>query len=411
MSHESCAPRYRLYTSRRSYSLPWRFSNDDSLDRLEREICKRFDVAAAVCVPMARTGLYLTFCELIRPGQRVVMSPLTIIDIVNAVLLAGGIPVFGDIDPESCGLDPNQAESLIDGNTGAVLITHLHGGSAGAQTFRDICRRRGAPLIEDTAQAFGAVECGRRLGTIGDAGIYSFGFYKNVNAWRGGIVVSQNSSLIDRISRRVALLPVLSKARLLAASLRGLITDLATRPRVFGTVTHPVFRYAILHDVELLTGMLDAERGMGRVSTMPSRYMDAMSSTQASIALSQLDRVDVDSRTRIEHARRYDEGLGALKVLKRRPQNGDLSHIYTSYPIRVQDRDQLLRYAQFRWRDFGRQVLRNCADLPDFAELRRDCPNARAAAHQLVLLPTYPRYPIIDIERNIDVIQKFFRKK
>ena len=100
MSREwSPHPRYRLYTGPSSYYLPLRapfpaqLERGDDMARFESEICRRFDVAAAVCVPMARTGLYLALREMIREGQAVVMSPLTIVDAVNMVLLAGGVPV------------------------------------------------------------------------------------------------------------------------------------------------------------------------------------------------------------------------------------------------------------------------------------------------------------------------------
>src|SRR5207249_2095649 len=140
--------------------------SSDVVRDFEAEVCRRFGAAAAVCVPMARTGLFLTLLETIQPGRKVIMSPLTIIDVVNAVLLAGGIPVFSDICRKSCSIDPGKAELLIDKDTSAILITHLHGQTAGAHIFRDICSRRGVRLIEDAAQAFGAIENGRRLGTI-----------------------------------------------------------------------------------------------------------------------------------------------------------------------------------------------------------------------------------------------------
>src|SRR6185503_8273140 len=82
-------PRYRLYSAAASY-LPSLAVSPDAIEQFEAEIRERFQVSAAVCVPMARTGLYLTLQEMIQPGQKVVMSPLTIIDVVNAVLLAGG---------------------------------------------------------------------------------------------------------------------------------------------------------------------------------------------------------------------------------------------------------------------------------------------------------------------------------
>jgi dTDP-4-amino-4,6-dideoxygalactose transaminase len=407
-------PRYRLYTSAASYAAaarqlaPRGRDAGESCARLEAEVCRRFDVAAAVCVPMARTGLYLVLQELIRPGQTVVMSPLTIVDVVNMVLLSGGIPVFADIRRDSCGVNPEIVEDLIDHRTGAVLITHLHGETADALVFRDICRRRRVPLIEDAAQAFGAVENGRRLGTIGDLGVYSFGFYKNVNAWRGGMVVAQDPDLIAGIRRRMKHLPALPCRRLLAIALSGLLTDLATWPPLFGTVTHSLIRLSVRRRIEAVNRRLDPESGARRLEVMPAEYLFRMTTSQATLAMVQLDLVDTHTRARIHNAAMYDHGLAGIECLIRPEWRGDGSNIYTCYPIRCRGRDNLLRHALLQRRDFAAQHLRNCADLPEFKELRRDCPNARGAALELVLLPTYPRYPAGEIARNIDMIQSFF---
>ncbi|HYK88113.1 MAG TPA: DegT/DnrJ/EryC1/StrS family aminotransferase [Acidobacteriota bacterium] len=409
-------PRYRLYTSASSYSVPLRqfFSgrrHSAGLPaQLEAAIRSRFGVNAAVCVPMARTGLYLGLKEMIRPGQAVVMSPLTIVDVVNMVLLAGGVPVFADIHRQSCSLDPDEAESLIDGRTGAVLISHLHGEGANAHVFRDLCRRRGVPLIEDAAQAFGAVENGCRLGTIGDLGIYSFGFYKNVNTWRGGMLVSHDAGLIDRVRNRLSRETLLPGWGLLLLSLHGLLTEIGTWPPFFASIVYPLVRHSLVHGIQPVNRWLDPEAGATRISSLPRDYMYRMTAAQASLALARLDRVDADTNCRITHAAAYHRGLAGLTGLIIPEWKGGQSNIYTYYPVQCQDRDALLRYAMIHNRDFAAQHLRNCADMPDFGEYHRDCPNARAASRELVLLPTYPRYPAEEVVRNIHVIRDFFRQ-
>ncbi len=381
----------------------------DMVVRLEADICRRFDVAAAACVPLARTGLWLGLLEMIRPGQTVVMSPLTIVDVVNMVALAGGIPRFADIRTISCGMDPESTEALIDHRTGAVLLTHLHGDSAGAHAFREICRSHGVPLIEDTAQAFGTTENRRRLGTIGDLGVYSFGFYKNVNAWRGGMVVSQDPALIRRIRRRIDALPELPNRRLLPIAMKGLLTDLATWPPLFSPVVHPMLRYSYMNGIESVNRRLDPEHGATRVASVPADYLYRMTAAQAQLALAQLNSVDAASRARITNAALYERGLSGSEHFVKPEWRGDGSNTYTYYPVRCRERDALLRHAMRHGRDFAAQHLRNCADLPEFREFYRHCPNARAAARELILLPTYPRYPTAEIERNIEAIRDFLR--
>jgi perosamine synthetase len=413
-NHWSPHPRFRLYTSLSSYVATLRYlfyalrNSTEAAEKLEAEIRQRFDVTAAVCVPMARTGLFLGLRELIRPGRTVVMSPLTIQDIVNAVILAGGIPLFADICRESCAIDPEQVESLIDHRTGAVLITHLHGETAGAHIFREICSRRGVPLIEDAAQAFGAAEGSERLGTIGDLGIFSFGVYKNVNAWRGGMLVSQDPALISKIRRAVNQLPLLPKRRLLALGLGGLFTDLATWPPLFANFIHPIIRYSFMHGIQAINHRLDPEHHAIRLKTLPADYLFRMTAAQSELIIRQLNHVDADSRARIGHASAYRRALSSLESLIVPKWHDGLSHIYTYYPIQCDRRENLLRYAMKSKRDFAPQYLRNCASLPQFREFNRDCPNAQAVAGELVLLPTYPRYPDAEIRKNIETIQEFF---
>ena len=160
---------------------------------------------------MARVAIYLVLKNIIKPGQGVIMSPYTIADVVNMVVLAGGIPVFTDIERNSCNIDPNKVEQLIDDNTGAVLVTHLHGIGADIDNISKICHKYNIYLIEDSAQAFGGYKDGKRLGTIGDIGIYSLGMYKNINSWYGGVIVSNNKDLINKIRSEISQYDYLSK--------------------------------------------------------------------------------------------------------------------------------------------------------------------------------------------------------
>src|SRR5438093_270187 len=289
-------PRYRLYTTRGDYRSAL-FDTEHAADNFEREVCRRFNVAAAVCVPMARVGLYLVLREVIRPGQKVILSPLTIVDVVNAVL-------------------------------------------------------------------------------------------------------------IERIREHVRKFRQLSKWRLLIRMLAGSAVDAATHPPVFARFTYPLVR----RNYGIINRQLDPEHHATRWSRIPECHLRRMRNSQAQIGLGKLDRVDLDAMCRIEHAQLYHEGFEQVDGIITPQRRTDLSHIYAYFPIQIHDRDGLLRYSQIRRRDFAAQHLRNCAELPMFSDFHRDCPNARAAARELVLLPTYPRYPVSEIKKNIEVISEFARR-
>jgi dTDP-4-amino-4,6-dideoxygalactose transaminase len=129
---------------------------------------------------------------------------------------------------------------------------------------------------------------------------------------------------------------------------------------------------------------------------------------QARIILGQLDGVDDAIRARVGYAQLYHEGLRDVPGVLLPPLRSDFSHTYSYFPIQVEDRKALLRYLMQERCDVAGQHLHNCADLPCFQEFHRDCPNARATAGSVVLLPTYPRYSRRDVQRNIRVIRAHF---
>jgi dTDP-4-amino-4,6-dideoxygalactose transaminase len=135
-----------------------------------------------------------------------------------------------------------------------------------------------------------------------------------------------------------------------------------------------------------------------------------MTPGQARAGIAQLARVDSDADIRIRNAEMYRRGLSGIPGLVLPPDPEPYQHVYVYFPVQVERRTEFVKWMMRHNRDIAAQHLRNCADLPSFAEFAGDCPNARAVAAGTVLLPTYPRYPAAEIERNIEVIQTYFHR-
>ncbi len=407
-------PRYRIYSRFRDYRtiaadvLTGRTGRGDGTRDLETAIERENDAAHALCIAKARVGIFLTIRALIEPGQKVVLSPYTISDVINMVICAGGVPVFADLEPDTCNVDASDVERIIDADTGAVMITHLHGLACDVERISAVCKERGVPLVEDAAQAFGTRVAGRRVGTFGDAGIYSFGQYKNLNSFFGGMIVTSNADLANKLRDEVKDLPNQEIGYYLAKVARGAASDLATWPPIFKNFTYRVFRYGFLHDVGLLNSQVTVDIDPQIKNDLPETYLRRMTPMQARIVRSQLADVDENIRVRVEFAKAYHEGLSDIEELGLPPLRTDFSHTYTYFPVQADDRDKLLRHLMREKRDMAAQHLHNCADLPCFSEFYRDCPNARRTARSVILLPTYPRYSKADVERNIGSIRRYF---
>lgn len=405
-------PRYRLYTNFKSY---WSFLFDlvsgrlkkgNEVAELEKALTEKVGVANVVCISMARVGIYLTIKHLIKQGQEVIMSPYTIADVVNMVISAGGLPVFADIEQASCNLDPAKIEPLISGNTGAVLVTHLHGVSARIEEILAICQKHNLPLVEDAAQAFGTKVNGRWLGTFGTAGIYSFSMYKNVNGWYGGAVVSKNQELMEKIRAKLGQWPYQSPKFIAKRMLKGLVSDILTNPLIFKPLTYWIFRYGFLHDIHWINRWVEIELNLKRYDVFPQHYQARLTPWQARLILPQLARVEADSQNRLQKAELYHQGLKDIAGLVLAPMDFGSTCMY--FPIQYADRQKLLKHLMRQGRDVAAQHLKNCADLPSFAAFHRDCPIAGKTANEVIILPTYPRYSITEVKKNIEAIQSFF---
>jgi dTDP-4-amino-4,6-dideoxygalactose transaminase/acetyltransferase-like isoleucine patch superfamily enzyme len=126
-------------------------------------------------------------------GDEVITVPFTFVATAAAILYAGAKPVFVDVDPRFLTMDVNRLEAAITPRTKAIMPVHLYGQAADMDSIMDIARRHGLVVIEDAAQAHGAEYKGRRVGSIGDLGCFSFYPGKNLGAYgEGGMVVTNN---------------------------------------------------------------------------------------------------------------------------------------------------------------------------------------------------------------------------
>lgn len=158
-------------------------------------------VRHCVAVNTGTSALHLALlCAGVRPGDEVLTVPMTFIATTWAVSYVGATPVFVDVEPERCTMDPDQVEARITRKTKAILPVHLYGQPADLEPLLDISERHGIPLIEDAAQAHAAKYHGRAAGTLGLCGCFSFYPGKNLGAYgEGGAVVTNDDAVAERL--------------------------------------------------------------------------------------------------------------------------------------------------------------------------------------------------------------------
>ena len=134
------------------------------------------------------------------PGDEVILPAWTWHSCYTTILMTGALPVFAEVD-ESFTLDAADVEAKITPQTKVIMAVHLFGAPADMDRIMAVARKHGLKVLEDVAQSAGAQYKGKRLGTIGDAGIYSFQLHKMITAGEGGAVVTADPMVFERASR------------------------------------------------------------------------------------------------------------------------------------------------------------------------------------------------------------------
>ncbi|MBI3997809.1 MAG: DegT/DnrJ/EryC1/StrS aminotransferase family protein [Armatimonadetes bacterium] len=293
----------------------------------------------------------------IGPGDRVVTSPFSFAATSHAVIHAGAEPVFADVDPATCNLDPNAVEAVLRrGRVRAILAVHLYGLPADMLAFRQLADRYGVLLIEDAAQAHGASIAGQRVGTFGDAAIFSFYPTKNMTTGEGGMVTTANPDVTRR-------------ARLLVDP-RG---DEEYAYEVVG------FNYR-------------------------------MTEMAAAIGLVQLRHLDERNEQRREYAARYSNAFADLSWLRTPTEPPGYRHVFHQYTMRVpRHRDAFSRHLTAA--GVGNRIYYPRL-IPQTPAYRRRgfggaFPDAEQLTREVLSVPVHPGLSPGDVGAVIDAVRAF----
>jgi perosamine synthetase len=173
-----------------------RLSLGPKLDEFENSVATYTGAAHAIAVNSGTSGLHLCVRALgITEGDEVIVPSFAFIAVANAIRYERALPVFVDVDAETLSLDPEKIEAAITPRTRAILVVHTFGCPADLSAILGIARKHGLSVIEDACEAIGAEYHGRKVGPLGDAGVFGFYPNKQITTGEGGMIVTQNSEL------------------------------------------------------------------------------------------------------------------------------------------------------------------------------------------------------------------------
>src|SRR5690606_4228947 len=176
----------------------WRGSGEAVSD-FEQKYAEMIGAKRCLATASGTTALLVALHVLgVDAGDEVIVSPYTFIATYNTIFMNKALPVFADTNPETFLIDPTKIEARITDRTTAILPVHIYGLPVDMDKVNEIAKKHKLKVIEDACQAWLGEYKGKKLGTIGDLGCFSFQNSKNLPAGEGGAVVGNNNEIMDR---------------------------------------------------------------------------------------------------------------------------------------------------------------------------------------------------------------------
>jgi UDP-2-acetamido-3-amino-2,3-dideoxy-glucuronate N-acetyltransferase len=310
---------------------------------LEREVAAYCGCNHAIGVSSGSDALLLSLMALgISPGDEVITTPFTFFATAGCIHRLFAKPVFVDIRPDTFNIDPSQIEKHITAKTKAIIPVHLFGQCAEMNPLMELAQSYGIPVVEDAAQAIGSEYYGRRAGSIGNVGCFSFFPSKNLGGFGdGGMITTNDDQLAEKIR---------------------VMRNHGAKPKYFHPIVGGNFR------------------------------LDALQSAILSVKLKYLDSW---TEKRISNSEYYTERLSRMvssRLQLRTPSTNADRHIFNQYVIRVQDRDGLA--AWLKSNKIGTEIyyplplhLQEC--FAHFGYQEGDLSESELAAKDVLALPIY----------------------
>jgi len=324
----------------------------------EKEFAKYCGVKYAVAVGNGTDALYLALraCG-IKKGDEVITSPFTFIATAEAITLNGAKPVFVDIKDDTFNINPDLIEGAITSKTKAIIPVHLFGQPANMDSIMRIAKKHKLIVIEDAAQAHGAKYNGKKAGSMGDAGIFSFFPAKNLGAYGdAGIIVTNNKNIFEKSE---------------------MLRDHGRKEKY-------------VHLIEGINSRLDE--------------------IQAAVLRIKLRHLNNWNALRRKNARIYDGLLKDIKGITTPKNFKNTEPIYYFYVIRSHKRDILKEFLKKSGIDTGIHYPIPLHLQPAYKYLgykKGDFPNAEKVSKEILSLPIYPELTVKQIRFIAKSIKNF----
>lgn len=330
------------------------FIGGEKVEKFEKSLCNYLDVKYSISVGNGTDALMIALLALNLEKKEVIVPAFSFFATSEAIVQAGYVPVFVDVNLENCNIDVNKIEEKINNNTGAILPVHLFGNSAQMNGIVELASRYNLKIIEDVAQSFGTSYGNEKLGTLGDAGCFSFFPTKTLGAYGDGGAIVTNDENVYRKCKMI----------------RNHGAETKYLNEIFG-------------------------------------YNSRLDSIQADILNIKLSNIDLTINQRIKAGRYYDNlfsNIDGIQLLN----NSNSTFNYYSILIKNGQRDSLRQYLNSKNISTAIYYPMTLPSLPAH-NLTESFPFAELACEEILSLPIWPNIKQAQLDYVVSEVKNYFK--
>lgn len=330
------------------------------IPEFEAKVAQYCGAKYAVAVNSGTAALHIACCAAgITTGDEVITSPITFVASANCVLYCGGRPVFADVRPDTVDIDPDDIKKKITPKTKAIIPVHFSGNPCEMERIQAIAKEHGLIVVEDAAHALGAEYKGSKVGSgkYSDMTILSFHPVKNLTTGEGGMVLTNDDELYERLKFY----------------------------RSHGITRDP--KYLKINE------SINKDEGIWYYEMHKLGFNYRITDIQCALGLSQLNKLDSFIAKRREIAAKYDEAFRSSDKITVLKETSEARSAYHLYVIQVNERKDLYN----KLREKG--IIANVHYIPVYYQPyykqlgyeRGLCPNAERYYQRCLSIPIYPK--------------------
>ncbi len=388
---------------------PRKWQRGKEIKKLEESFKKYFQAKFAISFLSGRTSLWSILKSLgIGEGDEVLLQAYTCVVVPNPIVALGAKPVWVDINKETFNMDVGDFEKKISKNSKVVIVQHTFGQPASVEKIVKIAKKYKLFVIEDCAQALGGEYREKKLGTFGEAAFFSFGRDKIISSIFGGMVITSDKQIGQRLEKLQANLSFPPKTWIFQQLLHPIVFSFIISTYSFFSFGKAL--HLLLQKTNFLSRAVGKTEKKGRMlPVLFSRMPNAL----ASLALKQFKKLEEFNQKRTKIAAFYAKELKGLNLELPKIKK-DCRHVFLRYTIKTKGTEGLIRFAKKQkifLGDWYRPVI-----APSGADPKRvfyqpgSCPKAEKASGLTVNLPTHPKMTLKDAKRVVTVVKKFFQQ-